>query len=127
MAMFAVHYCLANSVAEVPIELKFAWLDGRTPRNGRNPNKGTLTFPRLDGNDQKHARNMWRARRILNAAAEAAPCSVLQLERALFMVGYDKTRSLGIINANRSCCRADESGPILSVQVLIDENHLLGM
>src|SRR4029078_7138711 len=41
MAWFAVQYCIERGIAKVPAELKFAWLDGRTRRNGRNPNHGT--------------------------------------------------------------------------------------
>lgn len=93
LALFAMRYWQPNPSA-LPDELRFAFFDFQTPgKLGlRDPNVGRFEFPKL-GRDRIHARNMWRACRILIAAADLAKCTPLELERGLFMVGYDVSRA----------------------------------
>jgi hypothetical protein len=88
LGLFVVCLCERQKLEAVPSELAFAWHDGRGRKNRRNPSQGLLKFPRL-GEHQLHASNMRRASRVLNSAAQQAGCSVQDMERALFMIGYD--------------------------------------
>ncbi|WP_143274083.1 hypothetical protein [Bradyrhizobium canariense] len=93
LALFAMEYWHARD-GELPLELRFAFFDSQTPgkSGSRNPSIGRHHFPIL-GKHNVHARWMWSAGRILNEAASRAGCNVLQLERALFMIGYDVRRA----------------------------------
>jgi hypothetical protein len=88
LGRLVAHFCQRHNIAFVPDELAFAWLDGRSRKNGRNPSRAELMFPRL-GKSYVHAKSAWRASRILKNAAETITCSVTDLEQALFMIGYD--------------------------------------
>jgi|SRR6267142_24841 len=93
LALFAMDYWHLRD-EQLPAELRFAYFDSQTPgkKGSRNPSVGRYHFPTL-GKHSVHAQSMWRASRILNEAAEIAKCSVLELERALFMIGYDVSRA----------------------------------
>jgi len=89
LGLFVAQYCRSKNIISVPAELNFGWHDSMTRKNSRNPSRENYKFPRLTKGDHFHASCMWRANRILNAAAQQARCSILEMERALFMVGYD--------------------------------------
>jgi hypothetical protein len=93
LALFAMEYWHPKP-EQLPAELRFAYFDSQTPgkRGSRCPNVGRYQFPMLGRNDV-HAKWMWSASRLLKDAAARAGCNVLQLERALFMVGYDISRA----------------------------------
>lgn len=82
----------------VPEVLRFAWGSARTSGVLRDPSAGGLRFPRLFGTstDLMHAILMHRASRILRHVSGkiGKPEAMLSdLERALFMIGYDVSRS----------------------------------
>lgn len=89
LGVFVVQYCRIQSLEVIPIELNFGWHDSIAGKGYRDPSRGNYKFPRLTKGDGFHARCMWRANRIMQAAAQDVGCSVLEMERALFMVGYD--------------------------------------
>lgn len=93
LALFAMRYWQPKD-GQLPAELRFAYFDSQTPgkRGSRNPSVGRYEFPAL-GRHTVHARWMWSASRMLNESARQAKCDVLQLERALFMIGYDVSRA----------------------------------
>ncbi|MCK1586938.1 hypothetical protein [Bradyrhizobium sp. 169] len=93
LALFAMRYWQPKD-GQLPEELRFAYFDSQTPgkRGSRNPSVGRYEFPAL-GRHTVHARWMWSASRMLNESARQAKCDVLQLERALFMIGYDVSRA----------------------------------
>jgi hypothetical protein len=83
----------------VPEELKFLWGASRgiyIPglQNKRNPSEGSWTFPALfspSRNDFRHAIMMKRSTYLLVQVAKllGPKVSVLDIEKGLFMVGYD--------------------------------------
>lgn len=78
----------------VPTELAFAWGAARTPSINRNPSTEQYVFPRLFGTkaDERHAWQMRQASRLLRETVKQInqPAVTLRnLERALFMIGYD--------------------------------------
>lgn len=78
----------------VPTELAFAWGAARTPAVNRNPSTEQYVFPRLFGPraDKRHAWQMRQASRLLRETVKQINQSAVtlrNLERALFMIGYD--------------------------------------
>lgn len=78
----------------VPTELAFAWGAARTPSINRNPSTEQYIFPRLFGTkaDERHAWQMRQASRLLRETVKQinqAAVTLRNLERALFMIGYD--------------------------------------
>lgn len=94
LGILVVRYCRAIGLQSVPTELRFGWYDSQVRKGSRNPSTGEFHFPSLGARDSFHARCMWRASRILGRASYQAGCSLLDLERALFMVGYDVRSSI---------------------------------
>ncbi len=97
LALFAARYCRKCKLKQVPSELLFRWGDTRNANRigSRNPSSPDFQFPRLNSKgDKRHAYCMWRSSRILNKAALLAKCSSTDLERALFMIGYDVSKSV---------------------------------
>jgi hypothetical protein len=76
--------------SELPEELNFGYFDSQSPgkSGSRNPSIGRFKFKTLNSNGY-HASCMWRANLILRASARALSRPTLDLERALFMIGYD--------------------------------------
>jgi len=89
LGIFVVQYCRIQGLDVIPVEFNFGWHDSIARKGSRNPSRENHVFPRLTKGDGFHASCMWRANRIIHAAAQEAGCSVLEMERALFMVGYD--------------------------------------
>jgi hypothetical protein len=86
----------------VPKALRWGWGDGQTTSKTagrRNPNSDEFWFPCLGrgkDSDIKHAVFAWRASRLMSKVADgltnansAQPVSVADIERALFVIGYD--------------------------------------
>lgn len=87
----------------LPPELAFRWgasrsRNGVQGQNGRNPSRGDLRFPALFGAnpDLAHAEMMRRASGVLKRVAllidQESSEVFRQLERSLFMIGYDVSR-----------------------------------
>ncbi|MCP2052058.1 UNVERIFIED_ORG: hypothetical protein J3D59_001918 [Pseudomonas fluorescens] len=103
LGWIVVKYCQDRQLATVPAELAFPWAPAKegpaaTWRKNRNPAKGTLRFPGLNGAVQHAHWNLkasWILAEVLaNASAgaftDAGPIAPLRrLEAALFMIGYD--------------------------------------
>jgi hypothetical protein len=92
LGILAVRYCRERGLRIVPDELAFGFFDSQDSkkRNSRNPSRGSLKFRAL-GDDRFHASCMWRCTKILGAARRiiGGSSTILKLERALFMIGYD--------------------------------------
>jgi hypothetical protein len=84
----------------VPRYLQWGWGDGETsnPKKGRrNPSAGNMRFPgirRRTPVDRVHADYVWRASQLLKKVkcfltSAGTAVTLVELERALFMVGYD--------------------------------------
>lgn len=89
LGLFVIQYCRSKGETSVPAELNFGWHDSIAGKGLRNPNRENYRFSRLTKGDAFHASCMWRANRILSIAAQKARCTSLELERSMFMVGYD--------------------------------------
>jgi hypothetical protein len=99
LGLLAREFVQAKGFSRVPEELKFLWGASRDPyitgvQNKRNPSEASLVFPPLFSparNDFRHAVMVRRTSHLLQRVAEmlGANGSVLGLEKALFMVGYD--------------------------------------
>lgn len=84
--------------APVPSELAFAWGAAKTKGRIRNPSTEQYRFPTLFGArfDRRHAWQMRQASRLLRETVKQInqPAVTLRnLERALFMIGYDVSRA----------------------------------
>lgn len=97
------YLCSLQHQGPVPDQLAFGWGMSRKKyqrgqKSERDPSEGCLVFPALFGvkKDKKHAEMMRNASRILcdvrSRLATSHSVSLSQLERALFMVGYDVSR-----------------------------------
>lgn len=78
----------------VPTELAFAWGAARTPSVNRNPSTKRYRFPSLfrAQADERHAWQMRQASRLLRETVKRIDqhdVTLRNLERALFMIGYD--------------------------------------
>jgi hypothetical protein len=91
---------------EVPEFLRWGWGDGQATqkqKGRRDPSKPGLKFPALHRTpphaDLRHAEYAWRASRLLRNVRSRLPSSsgvkLADLERALFMIGYDVRDRLG--------------------------------
>ncbi|MEI7774649.1 MAG: hypothetical protein WCK17_07715 [Verrucomicrobiota bacterium] len=99
LGLLARGFLKSRGLSIVPDELKFLWGASRDPyvigiKNKRNPSESSLVFPALFSparNDYGHATMVRRASHLLQRVAEmlGANVSVLDLEKAFFMVGYD--------------------------------------
>lgn len=95
----------ANVSGGVPDELAFGWGASRTRlsegvKSERDPGDDRYCFPRIFGSkrDRRHAQMMRDAssllRRVVNSFERNSGPTLAELERALFMVGYDVSRRL---------------------------------
>jgi len=99
LGLLAREFVQSKGLSRVPEELKFLWGASRGSyltgiQNKRNPSKGSLVFPALFTSariDCRHACMVRRASYLLQRVAEMLDTnvSVPDLEKALFMVGYD--------------------------------------
>ena len=99
LGLLAREFVQGKGFSRVPEELKFLWGASRDSHvkglpNRRNPSQGSLVFPALFKpvrKDYWHATMVRRASQLLQRVAEMldANVSVLDLEKAFFMIGYD--------------------------------------
>ena len=89
---------------DLPEDLKFPWgaaqgAQAAAKRNKRNPSDEDFRFPELFGyrRDKLHARMMrhtsYLLRQVAHLIAPSSPGELARLERAMFMIGYDVSRS----------------------------------
>jgi hypothetical protein len=98
LGLLAREFLKSIGCTTVPDELKFRWGGSRDNHvqglpNKRNPSEGTLRFPSLFTSSKKdfhHAQMMSEASFLLQQVANKLKnVSVQDLEKALFMIGYD--------------------------------------
>ena len=103
LGWIVVKYCQGRQLTTVPAELAFPWAPAKEGpaakwRKNRNPAKGNLQFPGLNGAAQHAHWNLkasWILAEVLaNAGAGAftdagSIAPLRRLEAALFMIGYD--------------------------------------
>lgn len=94
-----------NYRGELPGDLKFLWGAAQSAqavgqRNQRDPSDDDFCFPRLFGyrRDKLHAKMMRHTSSLLMKVASitgpSSQCDLARLEKALFMIGYDVSRSV---------------------------------
>jgi hypothetical protein len=98
LGLLARRYLEQDQIAEVPPALLYHWgpARGQGKAQSRNPSTETYRFPQLPngaGSNRPRAEVSRRANRLLRdvrsrLATMEVPITALQLERALFMVGY---------------------------------------
>jgi hypothetical protein len=88
-------FCKENNLTNIPLELKFAFGEGRTNDNSRNPNNDKYKFSRLTQSNylEKNMFGNWLLKEILkntNSQFNKLNLStqLRALESALFMIGY---------------------------------------
>lgn len=98
LGLLAREFLKLRGITTVPDQLEFRWGSSRDKHmsgqfDKRNPSEGTLTFPSLFGVSKKdfhHAQMMREASFLLQQVAKKLKnVSVQDLEKALFMIGYD--------------------------------------
>lgn len=98
LGLLSRRYLEANDIAEVPPVLMYHWgpARGKGKAHSRDPSSATHRYQQLPNGvsaNRPRAEVSRRANRLLASVRErlarhAAPASLLELERALFMVGY---------------------------------------